>query len=309
VALLEVQNIHRWFGTLHAVQDVSFSLDAGQILGFIGPNGAGKTTTIRILAGLLRPASGTVTVGGHSVIHEPRETRALTGYMPDFSGAYENTTVAEYLDFFADAFEIRRAGRDALIRDVLELTGLTPLRDKEVEFLSRGESQRVSLARCLMHDPRLLLLDEPASGLDPRARIELRELIRELSRMGKGVLISSHILTELQDLCTHVAILDKGRLQAWGPREDVLSRIPSEGRFRLAVAERVDEALGFVLQVAGVQTAEKADTRMIEGRFTGTPEEAAEIVSTLVRAGFRVMSFSQDRANLEEAFMRITEAP
>ncbi|MBI2193021.1 MAG: ABC transporter ATP-binding protein [Planctomycetes bacterium] len=305
--LLEVRSIHKWFGSLHAVQDVTFDLDDGQILGFIGPNGAGKTTTIRILAGLANPAQGQVHVHGYSVRLEPEKTRALTGYMPDNFGPYENTRVDEYLDFFADAFGIAPGKRKTLVDEVLELTDLAGLRHRDVDTLSKGESQRVALARCLMHDPKLLLLDEPAAGLDPRARIELRELLKELSRMGKAVLISSHILTELEDLCTHVAVLDHGKLLACGTREQVLASRTGEIRFRADLVEGAEEAVRALQGLPGVSAVQARNGREVEGRFSGAPADASAIVARLVLSNFRILGFNQECAGLEEVFLRLTE--
>ena len=307
MALLEVKGLHRWFGSLHAVNGVSLEIDKGQIMGFIGPNGAGKTTTIRMLAGLLSPTAGEIHVKGYSVARSPRKTRAVTGFMPDSFGVFENTSVVEYLDFFGEAFGIGNVDRQSLIKDILTLTELDGLRDKPVENLSRGQAQRVSLARCLMHDPEILLLDEPASGLDPRARIELRELLRELARMGKAILISSHILTELQDLCSHLAIIEKGSIVSSGQREEVFSKAATEGAFRLWVTERAEEAVGLLSTLAKVHDLENGTGNQIEGRYSGTLEEASEIVTLLVQAGFRVMGFSQEQEGLEDVFLRMTE--
>ncbi|MDA0842276.1 MAG: ABC transporter ATP-binding protein [Planctomycetota bacterium] len=306
MAVLEIKEISKSYEGSLAVDRLSLTLDAGQILGFIGPNGAGKTTTIRIVAGLLQPSRGEVLVGGHSVRRQPLKTRALTGYMPDVFGAYENTTVYEYLDFFAQAFLIKKSDRERLIGDVLELTELKDLKEREAVTLSRGQSQRVSLARCLLHDPDLLLLDEPASGLDPRARIEFRELIRELGRMGKAVLLSSHILTELEDLCTHVAIIDHGKLVSAGAQDEVSNGIGGEGRFRVILVEGAEAAASALLAIPGL-TVEIINERELTGVHPGSAEDASEVVALLVNRGFRVMKFIQEKADLEKVFLHMTK--
>jgi ABC-2 type transport system ATP-binding protein len=306
MAVLEIKEISKSYEGALAVDRLSLTLEAGQILGFIGPNGAGKTTTIRIVAGLLQPSRGEVFVGGHSVRRQPLKTRALTGYMPDVFGAYENTTVYEYLDFFAQAFLIEKSERESLIGDVLALTELTELKEREADTLSRGQSQRVSLARCLLHDPDLLLLDEPASGLDPRARIEFRELIRELSNMGKAVLVSSHILTELEDLCTHVAIIDHGKLVSTGAQDEVSAGISGEGHFRVILVEGAEAAASALLSIPGL-TVEVINETELTGSYPGSAEDASEVVTFLVNQGFRVMNFIQERADLEKVFLHMTQ--
>ncbi|MBI2193532.1 MAG: ABC transporter ATP-binding protein [Planctomycetes bacterium] len=307
--LLEVWEVHKWYGRQHAVQDLTFELEAGQILGFIGPNGAGKTTTIRMLAGLLEPNEGSIYVDGHSVPDAPGSVRGLIGYMPDFFGPYENTSVEEYLDFFAESFGIRQPKRRRLLEEVTELTELRDLRSQDVRTLSRGQMQRVSLARCLMHDPKLLLLDEPASGLDPRARIELRELLKELSRMGKAILISSHILTELEEFCTHFAILNQGRLLAWGEREQVFVRFLPEGLFCVTLADGAEEAARGLRTLPVVLAVNASSSQVIEGRFSSTHGEVSGILEFLVQNRFNVLKFSQEPMNLERLFLDLTESP
>jgi ABC-2 type transport system ATP-binding protein len=224
-SMLEVKSLRKEFGNLVAVKDISFQLAPGDVFGFIGPNGAGKTTTIKMLATLLEPTAGTATLNGIDIVRYPEEVRPLLGYMPDFFGLYEGITVTEYLEFFAAAYRIPRSQRAQIIQNVLELTDLTVKKDAYVETLSRGMQQRLCLAKSLVHDPQLLLLDEPASGLDPRARIEIKELIRELGAMGKIVLVSSHILPELADFCNKIGIIEKGELLVWGPVDEIIARL------------------------------------------------------------------------------------
>lgn len=317
VPMVSVKELRKVFGESTALHKIDFDVSPGEILAFIGPNGAGKTTTIRILAGLLSPTEGTARIDGIDVAKSPRTTRALVGYMPDFVGFYDNTTVREFLHFFASAHRIPKKERETSVENALALTDLQGKADAEMAHLSRGMSQRASLARSLIHDPKLLLLDEPASGLDPRGRIEMRALLRELSDLGKTILISSHILTELEELCTQVVILESGRIAASGtPREvrDGLHDSDPRNRdrdlevtFRLQIVDRPTDALLRLREIPAVHEVEEVDERTFEGLYRGTPEEASEIVDTMVREGFRVMTFVEKEVDLEEVFLRVTK--
>lgn len=306
IPALEVRAISRRFGDLRAVEGLSLSIAPGEICGFIGPNGAGKTTTMRICATLDLPDEGDVFVEGTSVLVEPRMARARLGFMPDAYGAYPATTVAEYLDFYARAYGLRGARRSRTIAGVVEFTGLGELLAKEMRSLSKGMKQRLCLAKTMLHDPALFLLDEPASGLDPRARVELRELVRQLARMGKAVLVSSHILAELGELCDTVAILERGRLLAHGPigavsraaRPHLVLRVRA-----LADSERLRAALLERPQVEAVRSDEGA--ALVD--FSGGEEEAAELLAALVRAGLRPVEFRAEEADLEAVFLSITK--
>jgi ABC-2 type transport system ATP-binding protein len=226
VPAIRVRHLWHRFGRFDVLRDVSFDVQHGEIFGFIGPNGAGKTTTIRVMATLLEPMAGRVEVDGLDVTIDPENVRKIIGYMPDHAGVYERVTVREYLEFFADAYRVPTAGTTyAVVDAVMELTDLTKLRDKLVVTMSKGMKQRLQLARTLLHDPKVLILDEPASDLDPRARIEIRDLLVELRAMGKTIFLSSHILTELADVCTSVAILERGRLVVAGPIHDIARRL------------------------------------------------------------------------------------
>ncbi len=223
---IRVRHLWHRYGRMDVLRDVSFDVEEGEIFGFIGPNGAGKTTTIRIMATLLEPLAGRVEVDGYDVTIDPEAVRRIIGYMPDHAGVYERVTVREYLEFFADAYRVPTAGKTyAVVDAVMELTDLTKLHDKLVATMSKGMKQRLQLARTLLHDPKVLVLDEPASDLDPRARIEIRDLLLELKAMGKTIFLSSHILTELADVCTAVAILERGRLIVAGPIHDIARRL------------------------------------------------------------------------------------
>ncbi len=326
MSLLQVKGLSRYFGALRAVDDVSFELEAGTILGFIGPNGAGKSTTMRIIATLDVPTHGEVLLEGRSVVERPDGARPLIGYMPDRYGTYEDMTVFEFLDFFARAYRLRGKDRKARVDSVMEFTGLTALQEKLTSELSKGMKQRVALGRTLLHDPKLLILDEPADGLDPRARIELRELLKALAAQGKAVLISSHILTELSEICDSCAIIEQGKLLATGPVEEVLSRTAGaaphcELELKLfaaaegleAVAKRAELLLLEQPQVAKVHV----DAPLVSVRLelpAGTPprpgwaeEASARLLKALVAAEVPVCSFQARELDLEDAFMTVTK--
>ncbi|NTX34187.1 ABC transporter ATP-binding protein [Myxococcus sp. CA033] len=320
--LLEVKGLRRDYGALRAVDDVSFHLEPGSILGFIGPNGAGKSTTLRILATLDSPTAGEVLLGGHSLVDAPDRVRPLIGYMPDRYGTYDDVTVFEFLDFFARAYGLTGAKRRQRVESVMGFTGLGPLADKLTTALSKGMRQRVALGRTLLHDPQLLLLDEPADGLDPRARIELRELLRALADQGKAVIISSHILTELAEICDTCAIIEQGRLLATGKVEDILRQGASvaavELMVRLAVGAEADAAWARaerllleqprVARVSREGESLRVGLELEAGAGAGQVDAAAAgLLSALVTAGLPVCSFGMRERNLEDAFMTVTK--
>ena len=306
--MLVIDHLRKEYGPLTAVQDLSLQLEPGDIFGFIGPNGAGKTTTIRMLATLLAPTSGTAYVDGVDITKEPEAVRSLIGYMPDFFGVYDDVKVWEYLDFFSAAYNIPRNQRKELIDNVLELTDLTVKRDAYVEALSRGMKQRLCLAKTLVHDPKVLLLDEPASGLDPRARIELKELLRELKAMGKTIIISSHILPELADFCNKVGIVEKGSLLLFGGVDEILSQI-NGGRalqIRLALGDDIPRAVDRLLALSGVSSV-VPDEHTLQIAFDHAIVEQHAFVTELVTAGFRVETCAESRLDLEDLFMNVTK--
>ncbi|MFY0528461.1 ATP-binding cassette domain-containing protein [Archangium gephyra] len=323
MSLLEVKGLRRDYGALRAVDDVSFELEAGTILGFIGPNGAGKSTTMRILATLDTPNAGQVMLDGHSLVDTPDKVRPLIGYMPDRYGTYDDVTVLEFLDFFARAYGLQGRERTKRVASVMEFTGLLPLQDKLTSALSKGMKQRVALGRTLLHDPKLLILDEPADGLDPRARIELRELLRALADQGKAVLISSHILTELAEICDTCAIIEQGRLLATGKVADILAQAAGtavaeltvrlfpgeEGEAVWARAERLLLEQPRVKQVAREGEALRVRLENEGGAAAGNwvDESAARLLAVLVGAGVPVCAFSHRERNLEDAFMHVTK--
>jgi len=304
--MLEVQGLTKSFGNLLAVDNVTFTLKPGDIFGFIGSNGAGKTTTIKMLATLLEPSKGTAKVNGFDVLDQPNEVRKHIGYMPDFFGLYDDVKVWEYLDFFASIYHVPPKQRPDVIDNVLELTDLTVKKEAFVQHLSRGMQQRLCLARCLVHDPSLLLLDEPASGLDPRARAELKELISELGRMGKIIIVSSHILPELADFCNTVGIIERGVMLALGPVHEVIKLGEISRNFDIKLLGPTDPAREFLLtqpHVAGVESNGDSTLRLM---FNGDLEAQVMLLQTLVRNGFPVLDFREQQADLEDIFLRIT---
>ncbi len=306
--MIEVEALHKRFGGQVALDMLDFQVPRGEIFGFVGPNGAGKTTTIRILATLTTPDAGTATIGGIPVSDDPHAVRALIGYMPDFFGVYDRLTSEEYLEFYAACHAVPHRRRRAVARELLELVDLGDRASDQVDTLSRGMKQRLCLARALVHDPQVLLLDEPASGLDPRARIEMRELIRELRRMGKTILVSSHILPELEELCTWVGFIDRGRMVAAGPMSDVRNRVLVGRRLRVELVDPDDvKLLSARDQVEGRTGI--IDVQLVDGGLEVAVEEEfadQDLLIELVRAGVAVRSFAQMTGDLSEAFMRLT---
>jgi ABC-2 type transport system ATP-binding protein len=300
--------VKRYDGTL-AVAGVDLSIESGEIFGLVGPNGAGKTTTMRILATLLLPSSGDAEIAGWSVTRNPDQVRRVLGFMPDVFGVYDDMKVWEYLDFFARCYGIAPAGRRRMIGDLLELVDLADKRDAYVQTLSRGMQQRLCLAHALVHDPQVLLLDEPASGLDPRARVELRELLRELRSLGKTILISSHILPELEELCTSVAIVDRGQVLAQGRVTDIERRLRFGAVLRvrvLAEGAALTAAVDHFIADPDVASATLLEDQTIEIAFRGDDEAAARLLARAVASGLRVVTFARAASDLEELFLQVT---
>ncbi|CAN5430005.1 ABC transporter ATP-binding protein [soil metagenome] len=304
--MLEVKDLRKEYGNLVAVKGVSFTLQPGDIFGFIGSNGAGKTTTIRMISTLLEPTSGTATLNGADIRRNPMEVRRLLGYMPDFFGLYDDVKVWEYLDFFAAIYRVPSRKRNEVIDNVLELTDLTVKKDAFVQSLSRGMQQRLCLARCLVHDPALLLLDEPASGLDPRARADLKELIAELGRMGKIVIVSSHILPELADFCNTVGIIERGELLAFGQVDQIVRQIQPTRVFEIQVIGSASEAARHASEAPGVLSTESASDGEMRMEFNGDDEQQADLVAKLVHSGVRILTVKEQQADLEDVFLRLT---
>ncbi|HML20838.1 MAG TPA: ABC transporter ATP-binding protein [Aggregatilinea sp.] len=309
--IIETDNLVKTYGKLTAVNGVSLRVPRGAIYGFVGPNGAGKTTTMRILTTLITPTSGTATVAGYSVTQNPREVRRAIGYMPDFFGVYDDMKVWEYLDFFAACYEIPERERPALVNDLLALVDLSHRRDDMVEKLSRGMKQRLSLARTLAHDPEVLILDEPASGLDPRARIEIRELLVEMARMGKTIFFSSHILADVAEICTHLGIIESGQMVAQGTVSEIRQQLLPTREIIITLLNRTEEAKETLMKVEGVTGVTDLPTEQGRGRirvdFSGSDEAVSQLLLALSSQSIPVVSFSEETRDLESVFMRATK--
>jgi len=304
--MIKTQDLTKVYGELRAINNLSLELVEGDLFGYIGPNGSGKTTTMRILATLLQPTWGEATVCGYSIYTHPKEIRRLIGYMPDFFGVYDDMKVIEYLEFFAAAYRIKGPKRRQVCNEVLDLVDLGYKREAFVTSLSRGMTQRLGLARVLLHDPKVLLLDEPACGLDPRARIEIRGLLKELRKMGKTIMVSSHILPELADICNKVGIIERGELLVNANVSDVMKQVRQ--RTLLAVGVRGDvEGAAKLLDQNNL--VESVDIR--EGKIFVTLKENvddySELATMLVEAGYKLKLFKEDEINLETAFMALTK--
>ena len=308
-AMVRTVNLTKKYGDLIALNNLNLTIRAGDCFGFIGPNGAGKTTTIKILATLLKPTWGEARINGLSVGPvNARQVRSMIGYVPDYFGAYEDMVVKEYLEFFAAAYGIHGEQREQVVQDVLDLTDLAYKIDADVNGLSRGMKQRLSVARVLLHDPKVLLLDEPASGLDPRARIEMRELLKELHRMGKTILISSHILLELADLCNVVGIIEQGHLKFTGSIEDILAKARQGVALNVAVSTDTRKATHLIAELPGVlQCTFDQKTRHIKVLLDPEGHDPALIAETLVKQGHKLTLLQEEAVNLETAFMRLTK--
>jgi ABC-2 type transport system ATP-binding protein len=344
---IRVRHLWHRFGRFEVLRDVSFDVEEGEIFGFIGPNGAGKTTTIRVMATLLEPMAGKVEIDGWDVTIDPQAVRKVIGYMPDHAGVYERVTVREYLEFFADAYQVPTAGTTyAVVDAAMELTDLTKLRDKLVATMSKGMKQRLQLARTLLHDPKVLILDEPASDLDPRARIEIRDLLMELRAMGKTIFLSSHILTELADVCTSVAILERGRLIVSGPISEIARRLeaaeatpslapyamdaaPTEGapapgwippqpppaaiappptrNVRVKALAPGEAVYAALVSLQGIHSVSPGPAGSVVVKYSGDEQMVAAIVRALVLAHIPVVGVEPERNELERIFMEVTK--
>jgi ABC-2 type transport system ATP-binding protein len=312
-AIIETHNLTKRYGRLTAVNALSLTVEQGAIYGFVGPNGAGKTTTMRMLTTLLQPTSGEAWVAGASVTRDPRAVRRAIGYMPDFFGVYDDMTVWEYLDFFGACYEIPEAARARLIDDLLELVDLSHRRDDQVDSLSRGMKQRLCLARTLAHDPQVLILDEPASGLDPRARVEIRELLIELSRMGKTIFFSTHILADVAEICTQVGIVEAGALVAQGSLAEMQRRLMPHRRLHITLLGQVETAQAALLGREGVievrvPEAVNGDGQVVvEVDFTGDDAAVSALLRDLVGRGLPVLRFTESLHDVEDVFMQVTK--
>lgn len=303
---IQVKNLVKTFGKTVAVDNISFAFDSGHVFGFLGPNGAGKTTTMRIIATLEEPTEGDVLLNGVSVREEPEIARRVVGYVPDSLPTHADITVIEYLDFYARAYGLRGASRKDSVHEIMEFTNLLGIQDKHLRSLSKGMKQRVTLSRALIHDPDVLVLDEPAAGLDPRARVELRELLFALAEQQKAILISSHILTELTEICNGVVIIEKGKILETGTIDEVLSKQTPKRAIAIRVLEKNSELMRELLQTPFVEKPRESGAE-VHFDLDGDESQACELLKGLIEKGFKVLEFKQTKVDLEDIFMKVTK--
>ena len=303
---IEIKNLSKYFGKTAAVKDLNLSIPEGALFGLIGPNGAGKTTTMRMLAGLLDPSEGEIYIHGEPASQDWRAISRQIGYMPDFFGVYEDMLVWEYLDFFGRCHELPADHRMRVVDELLELVDLSGKRDDYVETLSRGMRQRLCLAHTLVHDPQILLLDEPASGLDPRARLEMRELLKELGAMGKTIILSSHILYELAEMCDSIGIIEKGALVISGDMGEIKQAALQQRTLKISLLSSLEDAQQFLSNYPGVGEIFR-NNHSLEAPFVGTDEEKAALLAAMIAAGIQVTAFSETSSDLEQVFMQLTK--
>ena len=305
---MQVNIIHlrKDFGVTRAVDDISFSFGSGQIIGFVGPNGAGKTTTMRILATLDEPTSGDAKIDDVSIVEVPEQARRLIGFVPDALPMHRDISVHEYLDFFARAYGLVGTQRRQVVDNIEEFTNLTDIREKTLYTLSKGMKQRVSLARALIHDPPVLVMDEPASGLDPRARVELRELLRVLSSQEKAILISSHILSELSEICDGAVIIEQGKIITAGTLQEIIKSDVEQHTILIRSLNRQDDLYKSLLLMPNVAAVNQLGNE-IEARITGSEETSSDLLANLIRDGYRIVEFRQQGSDLESVFMDVTK--
>lgn len=304
--MIETNGLTKKYGELYAIREINLSLDEGDVFGFIGPNGAGKTTTMRCLATLLNPTWGEAYVAGYSIYTKPKEIRRLIGYMPDFFGVYDDMKVIEYLEFFASAYRITGPSRQKICDEVLELVDLEFKRHALVTSLSRGMTQRLGLARVLLHDPKVLLLDEPASGLDPRARIDMRNLVKRLGSMGKTLMVSSHILPELADICNKVGIIERGELLYNTSVAEMMQMLRKQIVMCVTVAENQEAAEKLLKDHSLVESVE-TKSNVIHAKLNEGITDPSDLATMLVQNGHRIVAFAEKEIDLETAFMTLTK--
>ncbi len=304
--MIKTQDLTKVYGDVQAVDHLSIDLEEGDLFGFIGPNGSGKTTTMRMLATLLQPSWGEAYVCGHSIYTNPKEIRRLIGYMPDFFGVYDDMKVIEYLEFFAAAYRIKGPLRRKKCDEVLDLVDLNYKREAFVTSLSRGMTQRLGLARVLLHDPQVLILDEPASGLDPRARIEIRGLLKELRKIGKTIMVSSHILPELADICNKVGIIERGKLLICTEVSEVIKQVRKQPLLKVRVKEDAAAAAKLLKQSKLVESV-TVESEVLNVTLAEGVQDYSDLPSQLIQAGFHLILFKEDEVNLETAFMALTK--
>ncbi|MBK1811795.1 ABC transporter ATP-binding protein [Clostridium sp. YIM B02505] len=304
--MLEIKDLYKTYGKFQAVRGLNLEISKGEIFGFVGPNGAGKTTTMRIICGLLDATSGKVMVDGINALKDTRLLKSKIGYMPDFFGVYDDLKVTEYLEFYASIYNITGTESKKICMDLLELVDLVDKKDFYVDNLSRGMKQRLCLARSLVHNPELLVLDEPASGMDPRARIEMKEILRTLKGMGKTILVSSHILPELAELCTSIGIIERGQVVVSGTVDEIMKKIYHTQTIKIKVLEKAEETLRILKEYPDLDNINPVGDNIIEASFKGDERYMNELLVRLINSKIPVVSFNQLDGNLEDIFMKVT---
>lgn len=303
--MLEIHGLVKNYGKFRAVDNLNLTVEKGSVFGFVGPNGAGKTTTMKIVSGLLKSTEGSVIIDGNEYSRNPEKLKEKIGYMPDFFGVYDNLKVSEYMDFYCGAYYIPYKERPKLIESLLEIVDLKDKKDFYVDSLSRGMKQRLCLARSLVHDPELLILDEPASGLDPRARVEMKEILKDLSSMGKTIIISSHILSELSEMCSDIGIFDKGKLIMQGTVSDILRKVSKKRIIKMEPLSLDDRIVPYLEEIPYVSGIVEKNTSL-EFYFDGDNNNLSDILSGMIKKDIKLLSFCEKEGSLEEIFMQIT---
>ena len=301
----EILELNKKYGKFTALDSLSMNITENSIFGFVGPNGAGKTTTMKIMAGLLKADSGGIYINGEDILKNPKSIRDKIGYMPDFFGVYDDLKVSEYMDFYAGTYYIPYAERGTLIDNLLEVVDLTDKKDTYVDSLSRGMKQRLCLARSLIHDPDLIILDEPASGLDPRARVEMKEILKELREMGKTIIVSSHILPELAEMCSEIGIIDHGKLVTQGTINEIMNRINKKRLVKVKLSNGKENLIRLLKEQSTVKEITE-NTDNVEFAFEGTNDNLTSILRNIIMNGIPIYSFAENEGNLEEIFMTVT---
>lgn len=304
--MLEIKGLHKLYGKYHALSGLDMKVEEGALYGFVGPNGAGKTTTIKIMTGLLKADDGTITVNGESIMADPGRLKSMIGYVPDFFGVYDNLTVAEYMEFFASCYYMDGLVARKRYTTLLEQVGLEDKLEFYVDGLSRGMKQRLCLARALIHDPSLLILDEPTSGLDPRTRFEFKEILLDLREAGKTIIISSHVLAELSQMCTDIGIIDQGRMVLEGNIQEILSRVNASNPLVITVYSNRDKALSILKSHPCVQTISLRENDICV-RFSGDAQDEAILLQQLIDSDVLVNGYTREKGSLESVFMQLTD--
>ena len=304
--MLEIKNLVKNYGKFKAVNNLNLKIDTGAIFGFVGPNGAGKTTTMKIMAGLMKADSGNVFINDVDIIANPAKLKDKIGYVPDFFGVYDNLKVSEYMDFYAGTYYIPYSERKEIIDNLLELVNLTEKKESYVDLLSRGMKQRLCLARSLIHSPEILILDEPASGLDPRARVEMKEILKQLKDMGKTIIISSHILPELAEMCTSIGIIERGQMVVSGTVNEILQKITHNKVIYVKALDKMSELVRVLSERPEVQSIQEA-TDTVEFGFNGENEALSRLLTEIIKNEIPIVCFKEKEGNLEEIFMQVTD--